>query len=72
MPFYEINICQVMIFRLYTVYNKHEMIKIGSQIRENLLVLSQVLEKFCCRLYLKLTVGSGTHKGTKEVNEARR
>ena len=23
MQFYEINICQVMIFRLYTVYNKH-------------------------------------------------
>ena len=29
------NICQVMIFRLYTVYNKHKMIKIGSQNREN-------------------------------------
>ena len=28
MQFYEINICQAMIFRLHTVYNKHEMIKI--------------------------------------------
>ena len=25
MRFYEINICQVMILKLYTVYNKHEM-----------------------------------------------
>ena len=27
MQFHEINISQVMIFRLYVVYNKHEMIK---------------------------------------------
>ena len=27
----EINICQVMIFRLSAVYNKHEVIKIGNQ-----------------------------------------
>ena len=27
--FYEINICQVMIFEFYIVYNKYEMIKIG-------------------------------------------
>ena len=39
MQFYEINICQVMIFRLYTVYNKHEMLKIDSQTREKLQVL---------------------------------
>ena len=24
MQFYEINACQVMIFRYYTVYNKHD------------------------------------------------
>ena len=42
----------VMIFRLYTVFNKHEMIKISNQIREKSQVLSQVLEQFCCRLYL--------------------
>ena len=35
MQFYQINFCQVVIFRLYTVYNKHEMIKIGSQTRGN-------------------------------------
>ena len=23
--FYEINICEIMIFRLYTIYNKHEV-----------------------------------------------
>ena len=34
MQFYEKNICQVMIFRLYTAYKKHEMIKIVKQIRE--------------------------------------
>ena len=27
--FYEINICQVIIFRLYIVYSKHNMIKIS-------------------------------------------
>ena len=26
---YERNICEVMIFRIYTAYYKHEMIKIG-------------------------------------------
>ena len=44
MQFYEINVCQIMIFRLYAVYSKHEMINIGSQIREKLQVLSQVFE----------------------------
>ena len=33
-----------MVFRLYTVYNKRKMKKIDSQTRENLQVLSQVLE----------------------------
>ena len=44
MQFYEQDICQIMIFRLYTVYNKHEMIKIGNQTREISQALSQVLE----------------------------
>ena len=44
MQFYEINIGQVMIFRPYTVYNKHEMIEIFSQTGEKLQALSQVLE----------------------------
>ena len=44
MQFYEINICQIIIFRLYTVRNKHQMIKIGNQIREKLQVLSEVAE----------------------------
>ena len=43
MQFYEINIYQVMIFRVYTVYNKNEMIKIGNQTREKSQVISQVL-----------------------------
>ena len=54
MQFYEINICQIMIFRLYIVYNKHDMIKICYQIRENSQIISQVLEWFCCRLYRNL------------------
>ena len=44
MQFCEINVCQVLIFRLYIVYNKHEMIKISSETREKSQVLSQVLE----------------------------
>ena len=31
----EINIPQIMIIKLYTVYNNHEMIKIGNQTRKN-------------------------------------
>ena len=46
MQFYEINISQTMIFRLHTVYNKREMIKIGNQTSEKLKVLSQVLEQY--------------------------
>ena len=44
MQFYEINICQIMIFRLYAVHNKHKLIKIRNQIREKSQVLSQVLK----------------------------
>ena len=44
MRLYEINACQVMIFRLYTVYNKHNVIEIGNQTREKSQVLSQMLE----------------------------
>ena len=39
MQFYEINVCQIMIFGLFAVYKRHEMIKIGSQTREKLQVL---------------------------------
>ena len=34
MQFHEIDICQVMIFKIYTVYKKHEMIRINNQTRE--------------------------------------
>ena len=44
MQFYEKNIYQFIIFRLYTVYNKNVMIKIGNQTREKSQVLSQMLE----------------------------
>ena len=46
MQFYETNVCQLMIFCFYTVYNKHEMIKIDNQTREKSQELSQVLEYF--------------------------
>ena len=36
MLFYKINFCLVRVFRLYTAYNKHEMIKIGDQTREKI------------------------------------
>ena len=39
MQFYEINISQVIIFRFYAVYNKHEMIKIANKTREKLQLL---------------------------------
>ena len=51
MQLHEMNLWQVMIFRLYILYNKHKMIKIGTQNREISQVLSQVLEYFFCRLY---------------------
>ena len=44
MQFYEINDRQFMFFRHYTVYNKHDIIKIGYQTREKLQALLQVLE----------------------------
>ena len=53
MQFNKINICQDLIFRLYTVDIKHEMMKVGSQTREKSRVLTQVLESFCCRLYYR-------------------
>ena len=52
MQLYEINICQIINFRLYTIYNNHEMIKIDNQITEKLQVLWQVFEQFWNRLYL--------------------
>ena len=33
MQYYEINICQVMIFKLCAAYNKREMMKICNQTR---------------------------------------
>ena len=44
MQFYEINIYQVMILKLYIVYNNRDVIKIGKQTREKSQVLSQMLE----------------------------
>ena len=35
MQFDEISIYQVMIFKIYIVYNKHEMIKISKQPEKN-------------------------------------
>ena len=41
-----------MIFRLYTIYDKHDMIKIDNQTRIKLQVFSKVLYEFCCCLYM--------------------
>ena len=35
MQLYEINICQDMIFRLHTVYNNNEMIKLATKSEKN-------------------------------------
>ena len=40
----EKDICQVMIYRIYTVYNKYELMKIGNQTREKAKGLPQVLD----------------------------
>ena len=53
MQLQEMNLWQVMIFRLYILYNKHKMIKIGTQNREISQVLSQVLEYFFGGVYVK-------------------
>ena len=44
MLFHEKNICRVIILRLYTVYNKHDMMQIGNQNTEEQQVLSEVLK----------------------------
>ena len=46
MQFYKINICQIMIFSLYTVYNKYEMIKIGSIIASARIILPPTVGTF--------------------------
>ena len=51
MQLHEMNLWQVMIFRLYILYNKHKIIKIGTQNREISQVLSQVLEYFFGGVY---------------------
>ena len=35
MQFHEMDICQDMIFKLYTVYDKHEMIKLAIKPEKN-------------------------------------
>ena len=45
------NFCQDMIFRVYSIYNKHEKIKIGNKTREKSQVVSQVLEEFFFQLW---------------------
>ena len=46
MQFCEVNICQVMIYWLYTVYKEHEVIKIGDQTREKSQVLCKCSNNF--------------------------
>ena len=63
MQFYEINICQAMIFRLSTVYNKHEMRKNGNWFREKSQV--QVLVA-SARIILQPTVSTLSIIGNRE------
>ena len=44
MQFYEILICQIKFFKLYTQNNKYEIIKIDYETKEKSQVLSQLLE----------------------------
>ena len=43
MQFYEVKICEVMIFRLFTVYNKHNIMKIGNQTREGTIASAPII-----------------------------
>ena len=59
MQFYAINISQVIIIRLYTVYNKQGMRKIGNQTREKLQVLSHTFsDNFAaeCKNYISIVI----------------
>ena len=63
MHFYKINICQVMILRFYTVYNKHEMLKIDNQMREKSQVYRKCSNNFpsdCKSQFLDTKPGLGT------------
>ena len=70
MQFYEINICQVMIFRFYTVYNKHEMKKNGIQNRKianiianaRIILLSNILSHFDSLFRLEIYEKTGTQR----------
>ena len=45
MQFYEVNTSEITIFWLYTVYNKHDMLKISNKTREKShVLLLQVLK----------------------------
>ena len=44
MQFSEIYNYQVMNFKIYTIYNKHEMIKVGNETREKSQVLLQQVQ----------------------------
>ena len=54
MQFYEINICQIIIFRIYTIYNTHQMIEIGNQTRGKSQALAEVLELLTVQSVAKL------------------
>ena len=71
MQFYEINICQAMMFRLYTVYKKHEKNKkLAIKLEKNRKYYSKYSNNFAayitCSCRVKpdcLLVGSGTIGG---------
>ena len=59
--FYEINICQVMILRFYTVYFKYEMIKTAIKREKNRKYYHKYSNNFvtdCARVILISTVNS--------------
>ena len=68
MQFSEINIYQVMIFRLYSFYNKCKMIKIGDQTREKSQVLSSArIILLSTVLSLGLGLNTTRHRNTEQL-----
>ena len=46
MQFYEINVSQIKILKLYAVYNNHKIIQFSNQTREKFHVLSKFSNNF--------------------------
>ena len=66
MLFYEINICKAMIIKLHTVYNKHEILKIGKSNQrkiESTIANARIILLLTVRLYVRIYANSNVMLG---------